>query len=175
MIRKTITFTNFDDKKVTETHWFNMTRQQMIEWEMRTGEGLQEFFIRISQSGNKELLYEAFEDLLLRSYGIKSDDGSEHAKSPEISQRFKNTAAFDEFFMDFFSNEDKAMEFIRGIMPKDWVSDEAIKVVMETPDERFDAVNKAVQGSTMPPPPPDPLTIERARELGYLDPNPAGA
>lgn len=158
MIRKTITFTNFDDKKVTETHWFNMTRQQMIEWEMRTGEGLQEYFIRISQSGNKELLYEAFEDLLLRSYGIKSEDGSVHSKSPEISQRFKDSAAFDEFFMDFFSDETKAMEFINGIMPKDWMNQKDIEVVMQTPQERFDAVTASV----MPPPPP-------------LAPNPAGA
>lgn len=167
MFRKTVTFTNFDDKKVTETHWFNMTRQQMIEWEARTGEGLQEHFIRLSQSGNKEALYEAFEDLLLRSYGIKSEDGSRHAKSPEISKSFKDSAAYDQFFMEFFENDEKAMEFIRGIMPKDWLTDDAIKTVMETPQERFDAVTASV----MPPPPPIP---NEAVAKGYQIANEAG-
>lgn len=167
MIKKTITFTDFDDKKVTETHWFNMTRQQMIEWEMRTGEGLQEHFLRLSRSGNKEELYEAFEDLLLRSYGVKSSDGSLHEKSPEISKRFKNSAAYDEFFMNFFENETTAMEFITGIMPKDWVNQEAVKAVMETPQERFDAVTKSV----MPPPPPIP---NEAVAKGYQIANDAG-
>jgi len=167
MFRKTVTFTNFDDKKVTETHWFNMTRQQMIEWEARTGEGLKEHFIRLSQSGDKEKLYEAFEDLLLRSFGIKSDDGNRHAKSPEISQDFKNSAAYDQFFMEFFQTDETALAFITGIMPKEWLSEEDIKTVMETPQERFDAVTKSV----MPPPPPIP---NEAVAKGYQIANEAG-
>lgn len=157
MICKTVTFEDFSDppRTVTEKHWFNMTRQQVIEWEARTGEGVLEHFTRISQSGNKELLYQAFEDFLLRSYGIRSDDGSRHDKSPELAQQFKNSAAYDEFFMSFIENQDTIVEFLKGVLPKQWLTEEAkadMDAVAKIPQERFDAV----QASLMPPPPPIP-------------------
>jgi len=34
MLKETITFTNFDDKTVTETHYFNITRAELVQWEM---------------------------------------------------------------------------------------------------------------------------------------------
>jgi hypothetical protein len=168
MISKTVTFQDFSDppKTVTEKHWFNMTRQQMIEWEARTGEGILEYFTRISQSGNKEALYDAFEDILLRSYGIKSDDGREHTKSPEISQAFKNSAAYDEFFMEFFTDESKALEFLKGILPKQWMTEETEKnmeFVLNTPQERLDAV----RDSLMPPPPPPAVQGNVPNPAGY--------
>jgi hypothetical protein len=155
MISKTLTFEDFSDppKTVTEKHWFNMTRQQVIEWEAQTGEGVLEYFTRISQSGDKKKLYDAFEDFLLRCYGIRSEDGSKHAKSPEISQAFKDSAAYDEFFMSFIENQDTMVEFLKGVLPKQWLTEEAkadMDIVAQIPQERFDAVQKSV----MPPPPP---------------------
>ena len=91
----------------------------------------------------------------MRSYGIRSDDGSRHDKSPELSQQFKNSAAYDEFFMGFIENQDTIVDFLKGVLPKQWLTEEAkadMDAVAKIPQERFDAV----QASLMPPPPPIP-------------------
>lgn len=163
MITETITYTTFNDppQKVTETHHFNLTRTDLIRWEMEKHEGVAEYFLRLSQSNDKTLLGEAFHDFLRRTYGIKSEDGKHHTKSPEISDAFESSAAFDEFYVKLITDQDYAAKFIRGVLPKEWLRDTAVDTVMETPDQRLRAVSNEL--ATMPPPPPG------------LPQNPAGA
>lgn len=161
MLTETITFTNFDGKQVTEKHYFNLTRAELVQWEMEHNEGVGEYFLRLSQENDKRALGQAFHDFLFRTYGLKSEDGNRHMKSEQISKDFEASAAFDEFYMKMITDEGFAMKFIKGVLPREWVKDEAFEAVMQTSDQRL----QAVQDSLMPPPPPPT----------GLAPNPAGA
>lgn len=154
MLKKTLTYQNFDGKQVTETLYFNLTKAELVEWEMRTNEGLMDYFIRVSGSNNKPLLFEAFKDLLLRTYGEKSDDGRTFMKSDEIRDRFEHSAAYDTFFMEFFTNEGTAVAFIRGVMPEELLTDEAVAEAQLVGDSRFSQVEAQLAAGQMPPPPP---------------------
>ena len=152
MLKETITFTNFDDKTVTETHYFNITRAELVQWEMEKHEGVGEYFVRLSQAGDKTQLAEAFHDFLRRSYGLKSEDGNRHNKSPQITADFEASAAFDEFYMKLVTDENFAANFIKGVLPKEWITDEMVDQVMKTSDEKVRGV--AAQVASLPPPPP---------------------
>lgn len=165
MLKKTITYDTFDGKKVTDTLYFNLTKAEMVAWEMSTNEGLTDYFIRIANANDRPTLLKAFEDLLMMTVGEKSEDGKHFHKSAEISKRFKDSAAYDAFFMEFFMNEGAAVDFIRGVIPADLVNDETIAEVMKTGDERLAAVASQLQ----PPPPP----TYPAGGMGH-SPNPAG-
>lgn len=166
MLKETITFTNFDGKQVTETHYFNLTRAELVQWEMEHNEGVAEYFLRISQSNNKPELGQAFHDFLRRTYGLKSEDGNRHMKSEEISENFEHSAAFDEFYIKLITDEGFAGRFIKGVLPKEWLKDGAVEQIMATGDERLRAVADTVAGQSVLPPPPS---------APGLASNPAGA
>jgi len=60
-----------------------------------------------------------FKDLVLLSYGKKSDDGKRFVKSKEISKEFSETPAYSDLFMELASDAEKAAEFVNGLIPKD--------------------------------------------------------
>src|SRR5688572_7129676 len=156
MLTETITFTNFDGKKVTETHYFNLTRAELVKWEMEKAEGVGEHFLRLSQAGDKVGLGQAFHDFLRRTYGLKSEDGNRHMKSEAIANDFEASAAFDEFYMKLISDDEFALKFIKGVLPQEWVTDEMIDQVMQTQDDKLRSVTTQIASSPMPPPPPIP-------------------
>ena len=152
MLTETITFTNFDGRQVTETHYFNLTRAELAMWEMEKHEGVGEYFLRLSQSNNKADLATAFHDFLRRTYGLKSEDGNRHMKSKEITDNFEHSAAFDEFYIKLISDEDFALKFIKGVLPKEWVTDEMVEEVMKTQEDK----TRTIAAQLAPPPPPPP-------------------
>jgi hypothetical protein len=176
MLTETITFTNFDGKKVTETHYFNLTRAELVKWEMEKHEGVGEHFLRLSSAGDKVGLGQAFHDFLRRTYGLKSEDGNRHMKSEEIANNFEASAAFDEFYIKLITDDDFALKFIKGVLPKEWVTDEMVDQVMQTQEDKLRTVTTQIASSPMPPPPPMPNeTIAKGHAIvSGSTPNPAG-
>ena len=64
-------------------------------------------------------LFFCFKEILLKSYGEKSDDGRRFIKSAELSKEFSETPVYSDMFIELATDEDKASRFINGIMPKD--------------------------------------------------------
>ena len=60
--------------------------------------------------------------LLLSSVGIKSPDGKRFVKSDEIAQDFVSSPAFDTLFMEIATDADKALQFVKGIMPAEFAN-----------------------------------------------------
>lgn len=65
-------------------------------------------------------MMDAIKELILKSYGIKSEDGKHFRKSEEISKDFEQSAAFPALFMDIYNDAtgNKVQNFIKGVMPK---------------------------------------------------------
>ena len=79
--------------------------------------GLAEKIQTIVDSKNVPELIKIFKELILRSYGKKSDDGKRFIKSPELSREFTQTEAYSELFMELATDSDAASAFINGIIP----------------------------------------------------------
>lgn len=125
MLKKTITYTDFNDTERTKTLWFNLSKAELIDMQMTNEGDLGETLQKIVDEKNKTALYKRFKDIILRAYGEKSEDGERFMKSQKIRDDFEQSAAFDAFFMELFTDAKAAAEFVNKILPKDLAKETA--------------------------------------------------
>ena len=117
MYKKTITYPDYNGEEIKEDFYFNLTKAEILEMQLEKEGGLAEKIQAIVDSKNIPELSKIFKELILRSYGKKSDDGKRFIKSPELSREFTQTEAYSELFMELATDSDAASAFINGIIP----------------------------------------------------------
>ena len=60
-----------------------------------------------------------FKDLVLKSYGVKSDDGRRFIKNEKLREEFEQTEAYSILYMELSTDADAAAAFVNGIIPAD--------------------------------------------------------
>lgn len=118
MLKKTITYNDYNGAERTEDFYFNLTEAEVVEMQYSIGGGLEERLERIVKTKDQPAILREFKKLILMAYGEKSDDGKQFMKSEEISKRFECTEAYSNLFMELATDADKASEFVNGIVPK---------------------------------------------------------
>lgn len=117
MIKKTLTYTDYDGVERTEDYYFNLTEAELVEMELSIDGGMQKKIEKIMNSKDMKQIIEVFKDLILRSYGEKSDDGKRFIKNKEITEAFTQTEAYSMLFMKLATDEKEASDFVNGILP----------------------------------------------------------
>ena len=79
---------------------------------------MQKLLKQITETNDRKRLIELAKDLILRSYGVKSEDGRRFVKSTELSEEFSQTEAFSELFMEVGTDDGAAVAFVKGILPQ---------------------------------------------------------
>ncbi|MET0786961.1 MAG: hypothetical protein ABWY25_09660 [Paenisporosarcina sp.] len=118
MLKRDITYEDFDGETVTESFYFNLTRFEIIDLQVGYEKGLEAALQKIIKSEDHKGVVDMFKHIILAAYGIKSDDGKRFIKNDQVREEFFQTAAYDALFMEILSDEDAAATFIRGIIPK---------------------------------------------------------
>lgn len=122
MLMKEITFKDLDGVERTETHYFNMTKAEMLEYDAqfeRWG-GVLPYLTMVAKNKSPRKMIATFKDLILRSYGEKTASGR-FVKSKELSDAFAASEAYSELFMEITMGDDAqtaAAAFINGIIPQ---------------------------------------------------------
>lgn len=119
MLKKTVTYTDYNGITRTEDFYFNLTKAEIAEMEMSTAGGYAEMLNKIVAAQDAPSLIKIWKELLLKAYGEKSLDGKRFIKSEEISTAFSQTEAYSILFMEFATDADSAAKFVNGIMPAD--------------------------------------------------------
>lgn len=119
MLKKSIKFKDYDGNDREEEFYFNLSRAELAEMELSKNGGLTKILERIVAAKDTEKLSAIFKDLILKSYGEKSNDGKHFRKSEVISTDFSHTEAYVELYMTLIKDEEEATAFIKGIIPKD--------------------------------------------------------
>ena len=119
MLKETIKYTDFSGNEQEETHYFFISRKNAVKMEMSFKGGLSEHLKEIVASEDGGAIIEAFEDIIFSAYGERSEDGKSFRQSPELSQAFSQTAAYDELFYKLVTDADYAAKFVNGILPSD--------------------------------------------------------
>ena len=117
MLKKTITYTDYNGVEKTEDFYFNLSKAEIMEMELSTYGGLAEMIKRIIDAQDGPAIIKVFKDLILKAYGVKSPDGKRFIKSEELFTEFSQTEAYSNLFMELSTDADAASEFIKGIMP----------------------------------------------------------
>ena len=117
MLKKTITYKDYNGTERTEDYYFNLSEAEVMEMEMSTAGGLAEMIRGIVAAQDAPAIIKIFKDLILKAYGEKSPDGRRFVKSDELSKAFSETEAYSVLFMELATDADAAAKFVNGIVP----------------------------------------------------------
>ena len=148
MVKKTLTFTNFDGKEVTKDCYFNLTKMEFQELDENIPGGLTNMIDKMLSEKDKGLTVKLLSILLLAAYGEKTEDGrfvKEDIHGRRLSAFFKVSEAWDVMFMNLVKNERELSEFLVGIVPKDMAED--ARKAMENPEESIQASLTAIKNA----------------------------
>nr|DAK10495.1 MAG TPA: hypothetical protein [Caudoviricetes sp.] len=120
MIKKTVTYTDFNGTERTDELYFNISKIELMELENGyEGGSYGAHLQKVVDDGNAVAIYNEFVSLINLAYGVKSEDGKHFRKSDEILAGFRDSAAYETFLMGLLSNEDELLAFTKGILPAD--------------------------------------------------------
>lgn len=119
MLKKTITYKDFNGVERKEDFYFNLSKAEIMEMQFGTVGGLDVMLKKIIDAKDVKSIMDTFKMLILKAYGIKSDDGRRFIKSEEIAKEFEQTEAYSILYMELASDDNAAAEFVNGIIPKD--------------------------------------------------------
>lgn len=119
MLKKTITYTDYNGQTRTENFWFNLSKAELAKMELGTAGGWTEWITRIVEAQDAPAMIAIFDEIIAKAYGERSADGRQFIKSPELSRAFMQTEAYSELYMELLTNDKAAAEFMNGIIPQD--------------------------------------------------------
>lgn len=130
MIKKTVTYFDYDNNERTETLYFNLNQNELIEVALDIPDDVSETVGNDPTKFDKDAVANGLvekmgqkgimgfvKDLLIKSYGIKSEDGRRFIKTPAMAEEFSQTVAFDTIFMELMSDDKAAADFVNGVIP----------------------------------------------------------
>ena len=117
MLKETITYEDFNGNQITEDFYFNLTKVEVMEMEFSEKEGLAKKLNDIIESSDRKQIIETFKEIILSSYGVKSEDGKRFIKNDELREAFAQSNAFSELFMKLSTEADAAAAFVTAVIP----------------------------------------------------------
>ena len=119
MLKKTIKYTDYNGVERTEDFYFNLNKAEIMEMQLTTVGGLDAYLKKIISAQDMPTLMRIFKDLVLKSYGVKSDDGRRFIKNEKLREEFEQTEAYSILYMELSTDADAAAAFVNGIIPAD--------------------------------------------------------
>ena len=117
MLAKAMTYTDYNGNERTETFYFNLTKAELMQWELKEVGGLRAKLEKIIASKNQPEIAEMFAEVIDKAFGIKSPDGRRLIKNPEILEEFKQTEAYSDLYMELATDAKAASSFVEQIIP----------------------------------------------------------
>lgn len=137
MLAKTVEYLDFDGNKRTETLMFNLTKTEALDIAFDLPDDVKDEISDLPDDESKtkedaamailaklgdKKIFSFIKEIVLKSYGIKSEDGRRFIKKDEngrpLANEFEETLAYDAIMTELMSaNETAAMEFVNGVLP----------------------------------------------------------
>lgn len=132
MLKKTITYVDYNGMERKEDFYFNLSMAELTEW-LTTSGGytLDKMMEKLVKTQNSKEIMEIFKTLIEKSYGEKSMDGRRFIKNDEVRANFMETEAYSQLYMDLVSDPKEFAAFFNGIVPANVAVE--LNKVMEDP------------------------------------------
>ena len=120
MLKKTITYTDYDGNEVTEDFYFNLTEAEILEIEMSTDKavGLEATLKMLEAERDGKKIMELFKNIMRKSIGKKSADGRRFIKNDEIADEFMQSPAYSQILVEIVTNPEAGAAFFNAIIPQ---------------------------------------------------------
>lgn len=142
MLKKTITYTDFNGEERTEDFYFNLSKSELTELELGIKDGMSGLIKQIVATEDVSGIAQIFKRIITLSYGERSADGKHFYKTdPEgyaLSRNLLSSPVFDHIFMGLFTDALSVANFIKAVMPDDLVAeiDAKMKEEEDEPEAR---------------------------------------
>ena len=146
------TYKDYNGVERTEVFRFNFSEAEVLEMEATTDGGLLDYFQRIIDAKDGKTVMTAFKELVLKAYGVKSDAGKYFDKTKEVKEKFTQTQAYSDIFVELAMDDKAGAAFMKAIMP-DTLSDTIKKYLENRSDaigEEYRAKLKAMEEEIKP-------------------------
>ena len=117
MVKKTITYTDYNGDIRTEDFYFNISKLEINRAEIDAEHSLSSTLKHAAETKNARELMECCELLIRMGYGIKSPDGKKFTKSDELTEEFISSPAYEQLFFELMSDPDSFAMFIKAVLP----------------------------------------------------------
>lgn len=119
MIKKSIKYTDYNGVERTEDAYFNLTKTELEEMNLSHHGTYAEQLQAIVDAKDVPTVMALFKAIILKAYGIKSEDGRFFRKSEAISKDFEDSPMYDTLMMELLQSENAAAELFLGMIPSD--------------------------------------------------------
>lgn len=123
MLKKSITYPDFNGNIQTDDFYFNLTKTELAELDIDAGGNLAAILQRMVEKKDGAAMAKFIKEIIVRAYGEKSDDGKYFDKGDDfaLGKRFTRSNAFDVLFTEILTSEDgsAAEAFLYGVIPAD--------------------------------------------------------
>ncbi len=118
MLKKTITYEDFNGETRSEDFFFNISKQELITMELVEKNGLASYLKAIVDSKDGKAIMDKFNEIIMMSVGQKSEDGRRFIKNQDVRDEFASTGAYEALFMELVTDAAAAATFIKAILPQ---------------------------------------------------------
>lgn len=129
MLKKTISYTDYDGNKRTENHWFNLDEGEILELQMRYPGGMSAMLQKMVEEEDGAKILATIKEIIMLAYGEKSLDGRYFEKSHEKAVRFTHSRAYSALLMELYRDADAAADFMNKIIPQIEADNSQLNVV----------------------------------------------
>ena len=121
MIKKTITFEDYNGEDRTKDFYFHMNQVEFSKLNGEVPGGIEKRMQKIIEDRDEDALLRIIDLIVSRSYG-EFDEADEFTKVSKtgrpLYEKFVNTDAYDQLIIELIQNEDNIVTFLKSIMPK---------------------------------------------------------
>lgn len=121
MIKKTLTYHDYDDELRTKDFYFSMNQTEFGLLNNRIPGGLENYFAKIQEDRDSSKLLDLLVMFITESYGERSADGSTFIKKDpaghKLGEWFISSEACDNLLTSLLEDENSIAAFLTGIMP----------------------------------------------------------
>ena len=125
MVKKTVKYEDFNGVERTEDVYFNLTELEVMELATELPDEMVESLGKnpnkenaakaVSSLGTKGII-EFIKTLMLKSYGVKSEDGRTFIKNEKVREEFQYGGAFSAIAVELMTDDEAASEFVNKII-----------------------------------------------------------
>lgn len=133
MIKKTVTYTDYNGEERTETFYFHYTEAEILDMEMSEEGSFADRIQRIIDAKDTTALMKLIKKFVIDAYGVKSEDGRRFIKNDEVKAAFLESPAYSDIFMDMVTDDKLAAEFTNGVIPNT-MKDRVAKLALKKPN-----------------------------------------
>lgn len=161
MIKKSITYKDFNNNEVTDEFAFHLSPADLLEMEAETSGGIEAQLQRIQATQDPSEIWNFFKRLITRSIGKVSSNGKQFIHNDEVRDEFMQSNAFSVMLMEMVKDAEGAAKFFNALMPQGL--DDLEVAVADVQKQRHTAETTPISG------PPDKVITKAEAEAMDAD------